>query len=117
MKEGLYLLKQTFMLHLKNSCRSFGVPAKLDVPQKDAVVKSMEFCVQQLARNAKVMNVKIDSILIQVMIIQCFRTLSITLYCHELHILFCIAISINLIKLSKLEITFTILQKFCTFCK
>ena len=27
------------MLHLKNSCRSFGVHAKLDVPQKDAVAK------------------------------------------------------------------------------
>ena len=67
------------MLQIKNSCRSFGVPAKLDVPQKDAVVKSMEFCVQQLARNAKVLDVKIDSFLIQVMIIQCFRTLSITL--------------------------------------
>ena len=63
------------MLHLKNSCRSFGVHAKLDVPQKDAVVKSMEYCVQQLARNAKVLDVKIDSILIQVMIMQCFRTL------------------------------------------
>ena len=67
------------MLHLKNSYRSFGVPAKLDAPQKYAVVKSMEFCVQQLARNAEVLDVKIDSILIQVMIIQCFKTLSITL--------------------------------------
>ena len=63
------------MLHLKNSCRSFGVPTKLDVPQKDAVVKSMEYCVQQLASNANVLDVKIDSIFIQVMIMQCFRTL------------------------------------------
>ena len=106
------------MLHLKNSCRSFGVPAKLDVPQKDAVVKSMEFGVQQLARNAKVLDVKTDSILIQVMIIQ-FVLEHFLLHCNvtNMHILFCIAISINLIKLSKLEITFTILQKFYTFCK
>ena len=33
----------------------------------------------------------------------------------DMHILFCIAVSINLIKLSKLEITFTILQKFALF--
>ena len=41
------------------------------------------------------------------------------LHCNvmDMHILFCIAISINLIKLSKLEVTFTILQKFCAFCK
>ena len=48
-------------------------------------------------------NVTLDSILIQVMIIQCFKTLSITLNVTDMYILFCTAISINLIKLSKLE--------------
>ena len=57
------------MLHLKNSCRSFGVRAKLDVLQKDAVVKNMEFPVQQLARNAKLLDVKMRSILIKMIII------------------------------------------------
>ena len=36
--------------------------------QKDAVVKSMEFPVQQLARNAKLLDVKMGSILIQMII-------------------------------------------------
>ena len=107
------------MLHLKNSCRSFSVPAKLDVLQKDAAVKSMEFPVQQLARNAKLLDVKMGSILIQMIIIKYFRThfyYSCNKHVTNMHILFCIAISINLIKLSNLEIIF-ILQKYCTFCK
>ena len=69
-------IKTDLHADLKNSCRSFGVPAKLDVSQKDTVIKHGILCTTA-ARNAKVFDVKIDSILIQVIIIQCFRKLSI----------------------------------------
>ena len=83
------------MLLLKNTCRSFGVPAKLDVRQKDTVVMHEIPCITACkecrgvgCENGQHLDKSDNNIMF-------YNTLYCMCNVTDMHILFCIATLIN----------------------